>query len=244
MKVLITGCPGRLGNELKKLIHTTYCPSEMKMDITDPLAIKSNFDTYQPDLVIHCAAKTDVSECERQPFDAYYTNSVGTFVLADTCDAYGIKMVYISTDHVFDGVRGNYSELSVPNPKGHYAKSKLAGEYFALANKNNLVIRTSFMKDFKFEKAYTDKFFSGERVEDVAEMIVRAIELDLKGLWHIAGERKSIYDFAKTLRKNVKPMKLKERPKNEMGLRYLRDTSLNIQRWKDELNACECGTNE
>lgn len=232
MRVLITGANGRLGSELKGFFRDKYCPDEEKMNITDPQSVSASFDMFKPELVIHCAALTDVSFCEHNPYEAYYTNAIGTFILADACDAYGIKMVYISTDHVFDGSRGNYKEFYVPNPRGHYAKSKLMGEWMVLANPKNLVIRTSFMKDFPFERAYTDKYFSGEQVGVIARYINQAIYRKATGLYHIAGDRKSIYDLAKELKPDVKPMLLKDRPKNDIGLKYLKDTSLDVSKWR------------
>jgi len=232
MRALITGANGKLGSELKKYFNDSYCPDEEKMDITNPKSVSASFEAFKPELVIHCAALTNVSFCEKNPFEAYYTNTIGTFILADACDAYGIKMVYISTDHVFDGSKGDYKEWNLPNPRGHYAKSKLAGEWMVLANPDNLVIRTSFMRDFLFEKAYTDKYFSGEVVGTIARWINQAIAREATGLYHIAGEKKSIYDLAKTLKPTVKPMLRKDRPKNDIGLRYLKDTSLDVSKWK------------
>jgi dTDP-4-dehydrorhamnose reductase len=224
------------------------------MDITDRNEVgkylTSNFDPANKLIIIHCAAATDTKNCEEEPDDCYRTNSIGTFNLAEY--VYGmwkfnfdIKLVYISTDHVFDGERdfayyfgtahANYDEDDIPNPQGHYAKSKLIGEWFTLANPNNLVIRTSFMKDFKLKKAFTDKYWSGLWVEEVAKLIAKAVKMDLKGLYHIAGERKSIYDFVKTKYPKVKPISLKDNPIGRSGLPYLKDTSLDTTKWKNAL---------
>jgi len=204
-------------------------------DITNPIRmhdyIKRSFKKITT--IIHCAALTDVTYCEKRPLEAYEVNSLGTHYLADLCNEFKIKLVYISTDHVFDGEKGNYTEEDIPNPIGHYAKSKLIGEWFTLSNPNNLVIRTSFMKDFPFDKAYIDKYWSGERIEAIANWIANAVEMNIKGLIHISGFRKSIYDFVKTFKPEVKPMKLEDRPTNPYGLKYLKDTSLNIKTWED-----------
>ena len=216
------------------------------MDVCDRMEINKylfdNIDGAGKNIIIHCAAMTDTKECEEEAYDAYRVNSIGTFYLTDWVNfmreklGVDIKLVYISTDHVFDGFEGSYGEDDVPNPQGHYAKSKLIGEWFTLANPNNLVIRTSFMKDFKFEKAFTDKYWSGLWVEDAARLIAQAVKLDLKGLYHIAGLRKSIYDFVKTKYPKVEPMFLKDNPIGRSGLYYLKDTSLDCSKWKNELN--------
>ena len=224
----MTGASGRLGTELKKHFKDIYTPD--MCDITLPEDIKSIFD-IEWDTLIHCAAMTDTKECEENPFDTYRINSVATYMLAYLCHLHRRKMVYISTDHVFDGKKGNYKEYDIPNPQGVYAKSKLMGEWFVLSNPKNLVIRTSFMKDFPFEKAFTDKYFSADTVDTVAKEISLAIKSDLMGMWHIAGKRKSVYTLAKKLNPNTKPMKLSDKPISRSGLPYLKDTSLNISKW-------------
>ena len=220
-----------MGSKLKYQLDA-FAPTEKEFDITEPARMMKTLEKLRPKTVVHCAAVTDVSFCEKNPMTAYMINSVGTYYLAELCEDLDIKLVYISTDHVFDGEKGMYKETDPPNPQGHYAKSKLMGEHYTLAN-DNLVIRTSFMDSFPFKKAYTDKYFSAEGVGTIASWIAHAVKKDLKGLWHIAGERKSIYDFAKTFKNDVQPMKLKDRPVNAFGLKYLKDTSLDCGRWEN-----------
>jgi len=232
MRYLITGSYGRLGSELKKHFRNSLCPGDMIMDITNDKEVWNVFRVYRPDVVIHCAAMTDVSYCERNPLECFEVNAVGTYNLLDCCNVFDVnKFVYISTDHVFDGTKGNYKENDTPNPQGAYAQSKRMGEIFTLTNPDNLVIRTCFMKEFPFERAYTDKYFNAETVEQIAKWIAKAVKGDLKGIWHIAGLRKSIYDFAKTLNPDVKPMKLEERPRNKIGIPYLKDPSMDVSKW-------------
>jgi len=217
---------------LKKHFKGALCPTEKELDVTYDPKLWDYFKEHQPDVVIHCAAMTDVSECEDDSFECFVQNAEGTLNVAMCCDDFDAKMIFISTDHVFSGVRGYYVETDQPKPSGVYAKSKLIGEWFTLANPNNLVIRTSFMKDFPFKKAYTDKFASLMWVEDAAKEIAKAVKMDLKGIYHIAGERKSIYDFVKERYPKVKKMEIKERPTNDSGLEYLKDTSLVCDKWR------------
>lgn len=243
---MITGSSGKLGSELKKLFPEAKDPADVNFisfDLRNAMSIKHAFlnilnHAPPPKLLIHCAAMTDVSKCEENPFDCYETNAIGTFLLAKACKIWGAKMVYISTDHVFDGKNNSpyyncYSEDDKPNPIGHYAKSKLMGEWFVLSDPNNLVIRTSFMKDFPFERAYTDKHFNAEKVSVIAKKIAKAIDMNLTGIYHIAGHPKSVYDLAKTMKSKVKPMELKDRPTNPAGLKYLKDTTLDINKWEE-----------
>lgn len=182
-----------------------------------------------PELIIHCAARTDVGECEEMRDLTYLINSLGTFNLAQVCR----RLVYISTDHVFDGTKGNYTENDIPNPQGIYAKSKLVGEWFTLWSPDNLVIRTSFMKDFTFDKAFTNKYWSGMWLEDAAKEIAQAIKMNLTGLYHIAGSRKSIYDFVKERYPNIGKIVLQDNPNGKGGLPYLKDTSLDSVKWEN-----------
>lgn len=185
--------------------------------------------------VIHCAALTDTKHCEDDPVDCYLVNSIGTYNLMEYCDCGDvpfIKLVYISTDHVFDGSAGDYKEFDLPNPRGHYATSKYIGERFVLANPNNLVIRTSFMKDFTIPKAFTDKYMSLLWADELAKEIKLAVGMDLKGVYHIAGPRKSIYDFVKQRYPKVGKIELIENPRGRAGLPYMRDTSLDCSKWE------------
>lgn len=234
-KILITGASGRLGKKLKTHFENALTPSEKTFDITQPLLCLEYMAKHRPAIVIHCAALTDVSYCEREPFDAYWINGYGTFNMADVCNEFKIPLIYISTDHVFDGEEGDYSENDTPNPTSVYAKSKLIGEWFVLAVDRNAVFRTSFMAEFPFEKAYTDKYFSAEKVDKIAEWIAKAVKKDFKGLWHIAGEPKSIFALAQEFDKNVKPMLLQDRPTNEDGIKYLKDTTLNTGKWQSAI---------
>lgn len=221
-----------MGSELRKHFPNALCPSHKEFDVTVfPLQYISKHGKIGA--IIHCAAMTDTKECEENPMDCYMVNSVGTFNAAYIADIIGAKLVYISTDYVFDGKNGNYKETDTPNPQGHYAKSKLIGEWFALSNPNNLVIRTNFMRDFKFKKAFSDKYWSGEWVEDIAKMIYNAINMDLKGLYHVAGARKSIHDLVKTRYPKVGKTTLKDNPVCRAGFPYLKDTSLDCSKFKE-----------
>jgi len=235
MKILITGGNGVLGTELKKVFPKAVCPTEEQIDITNELEVADMMIEHNPDVVIHCAAMTNVSKCEKDPNHCYDVNAIGTYGISQMCDIIDAKMVYISTDHVFDGKCTLYNEESTPNPQGIYARSKLMGEWFTLTNPNNLVIRTCFMKEFPYEKAYTDKFFNAERVDKIAEWIGIAVNDNLKGIWHVAGFRKSIYHFGKKLNPLVKPMLLKDRPLNPDGIPYLKDPSMDVSKWMEHL---------
>lgn len=132
MKALVTGAKGMLGTEVCASLaraHEVRAADIEDFDITDAEAVRRATDSYRPDVVVHCAAWTDVDGCERDPVRAFRQNAWGACHVAKACTEVGAKLVYISTDFVFDGdKREPYTELDRPNPLGVYAASKLAGE--------------------------------------------------------------------------------------------------------------------
>lgn len=132
MKALVTGAKGMLGTEVCAALardHEVRAADIEDFDVTDAAAVRSAIKAHRPDIVVHCAAWTDVDGCERDPVRAFRQNAWGTCHVAAACTEVGAKLVYVSTDFVFDGTKGEpYTELDRPNPLGVYAASKLAGE--------------------------------------------------------------------------------------------------------------------
>ncbi len=232
MSTLLTGGTGRLGSEILKHLPKTLAPSSRELDITNRSSVQSFFNKNKLKIIIHCAAMTDVCACETDPDQAMKINVTGLMNLLDSCRKYNTKLVYISTDHIFDGKKGNYKEDDMPNPFGVYAFTKFLGEKITLLNPKNLVIRTSFIKKFELPRAFKNKFFSGDTADVIAKDITLAVQSDLKGIWNIGGNKVSIYDIAKKLKPDVLPMKLKDNPINKVGLSYLKDVSLDVSRWQ------------
>lgn len=115
------------------------------MDITDADSVSRGLEAACPELVVLCAAMTNVDQCEREPDAAYKVNMEGSFNVASECRTADMKMVYISTDYVFNGLKGSrYHEFEPVDPLSVYARSKLEGERVTLdASRNNLVCRVS-----------------------------------------------------------------------------------------------------
>ncbi len=158
-RVMVVGASGLLGQhmmsagtDLGLAMTGTYngtTPEGMagtvQMDITDPDSVSRGFMASSPELVVLCAAMTNVDQCEREPDAAYRVNMEGSFNIATECRSYGAKLVYISTDYVFNGLKGGrYHEFETADPSSVYAKSKLEGENVTLdSGRNNLVCRVS-----------------------------------------------------------------------------------------------------
>jgi len=135
MKVLVTGARGMLGTDLCAALrdagHSVTGVDIGEIDIRRPESVEALCQACPavPDILIHCAAMADVDGCERDPDAAYAVNALGTRHAALACQRLGVPLLYVSTDFVFDGTkREPYYEWDVPNPLGHYGRSKLAGE--------------------------------------------------------------------------------------------------------------------
>jgi dTDP-4-dehydrorhamnose reductase len=132
MKVMVTGAKGMLGSQVCGALapqHQVLGVDLDDFDVTNAGAVRAAFASAHPDMVVHCAAWTDVDGCERDPERAFLHNAQGTWHVADACRGIAATLVYISTDFVFDGEkREPYTEFDRPNPLSVYGASKLAGE--------------------------------------------------------------------------------------------------------------------
>lgn len=163
MKVLVTGCNGQLGNELRRLFETgtaeigpipaLYQDSDVvyadvaQLDITDEDAVNAFFAAHEFDVVINGAAMTNVDGCETAEDAAYRVNALGPANLAKACANQGAKLVHVSTDYVFPGnVAGERVETDETAPISAYGRTKLEGEKLALAtNPKTFVVRTAWL---------------------------------------------------------------------------------------------------
>lgn len=151
-KILITGANGQLGSELRNLLDergVAYDAFDSKgLDITDKQAVSAKFDALKPEVVYHCAAYTAVDNAEDEGKQAnWQVNEDGTRNVAEATKRVGAKMVYISTDYVFDGTNPNEYPVDAPtNPKNEYGKAKLAGEQAVKETLDDYyIIRTSWV---------------------------------------------------------------------------------------------------
>jgi dTDP-4-dehydrorhamnose reductase len=140
-KMLITGAGGQLSTEALTFFSQQTPPAHSdtydcvaisidELDITDKTSVEAAFKTYQPDILLNCAAITDVDGSEAALYEeAYRVNRDGARILAEACARSGSVLVHISTDYVFDGSKDtDYNEDDKPNPQGVYGQSKLEGE--------------------------------------------------------------------------------------------------------------------
>lgn len=152
MKALIIGASGQVGGALSSLcvrrrieVYGTSRRGQgfLNLDLADPATIAPVFEKASPDLVLLCSAMTAVDECERNPKRAGLINAAGPAAVAAACRQAGAKLVYFSTEYVFDGAAGPYGEEDAPNPVSVYGRSKLEGERACLELPGALALRTT-----------------------------------------------------------------------------------------------------
>ncbi|MCD6405290.1 MAG: dTDP-4-dehydrorhamnose reductase [Planctomycetes bacterium] len=184
-------------------------------DITDPESVAALFDEINPDVVINCAAYTNVDGAESDRDAAFDANAVGPEMLARAARASGALLVHISTDFVFDGtLLRPYREDDPPNPQGAYGKSKLAGEVAVAAiAPEHLIVRTAWLygpngrnfvstilqaaRDKGHLKVVNDQAGSPTFTGTLAEFVWRLAAAGARGIFHVAGSGKCTwYDLA------------------------------------------------
>ncbi len=150
MNVVVTGSNGQLGSEFKNLklndIDWVFLNSN-ELDITNNDFVRKYFKSKKTDLIINCAAFTNVDGAEENIKQAILVNKTGVQNLVEICSLHGIKLIHYSTDYVFDGLSNTpYIESNQTNPSSIYGQSKLDGEKIILAsNIYGLIIRTSWL---------------------------------------------------------------------------------------------------
>ncbi len=231
--ILLTGGSGVLGRELQKYL-SAYLSTRDTLDLT---SLPHEWDyPGGVNLIVHCAAYTDVAKAEIEKDLCYQTNVIGTRNLASL----GIPMLYISTEYVFDGEKGNYSEEDYPNPQNFYSLTKLLGEYESRKSPRSVVIRCLFKpRPFEHDSGCVDQFTSGDYVDIIAKEIACAVEEfnRLPPTLHIGTGRKSTFDLA-IMTRDVKPIKIED----IKSVKLPRDTSLKCSKWeaiKREYRLCK-----
>lgn len=224
VKVLVTGASGFLAQDvIRELcdsglsVFATYHHNSPYLNVLDNHDIYSCLRLYQPDYIVHLAAITDVDYCETHLDEAKDVNHLGTKQLASLAREMGARIIYTSTDFVFDGDRGNYTEKDIPVPKNVYGESKLRGERAVMeASDENIIFRLCMLygprgsksRSFlvngvdKLEKGdsinlFDDQFRSPLYTIDAAKAIVAAIKEKIPGgIYHLSGSKcGSIYQI-------------------------------------------------
>lgn len=242
--ILVTGANGQLGREMRRVATTsndTYIFTDIKeLDITDAAAVNNIIAEEKIDIIINCAAYTNVEKAEEDTQLANELNNIGVGNLAKAAKERGATMIHISTDYVFDGTADiPYTEEDATAPIGVYGKTKLAGEESIKASGcNYIIIRTSwlysqwgsnFVKTIQRLTAEREEItvisdqigtptYAGDLADAIGE-IINTNQLNKQGIYHYSNEGVcSWYDFAQAICKlsgnqcNIKPIHSSEYP--------------------------------
>lgn len=234
MKILITGSKGQLGNELKKIINsgradidqiseTIKCATVIsldkeELDITKLNEVKQEISKINPDVVINCAAATNVDGCESDKDLAFKVNALGSRNLAIACEQINSKLVQVSTDYVFSGIEDRpLTEYDIPAPCNVYGKTKLLGEnYVKEFCSKYFIVRTAWLYSYCGNNfVYTMRKLAKEKdlitvvddqrgnptnANDLAYHILKLIETEEYGVYHCTGNGECTwYEFAKMI---------------------------------------------
>lgn len=210
MKVLVTGANGQLGydvvKELQKQNIECCGATRQDFDIVDFEDTEKFIRNYMPDAVIHCAAYTAVDKAEDEQGLCYLVNASATESIAEICRKINAKMLYISTDYVFDGTKDGFYEVDdKPNPINVYGKTKLLGEqavqkildkYFIVriswvfGEHGNNFVKTMLRlgKERKEINVVADQYGSPTYTADLAPLLVEMVKTDKYGIYHVTNE--------------------------------------------------------
>lgn len=228
MKILVTGANGLSGQHIVKqlldrnysVIATSKGPSRLpfknndqfyyhELDLIDGPYVNNFLLQHRPEVVIHAAAMTQVDECEQNKIDCWNVNVTATRFLLDACKETGSRFIYISTDFVFDGLQGPYTEEAEPNPINYYGSSKWGAEKAVIESGLQwTIVRTvlvtgnplsgtrqniiTWVKD-KLEKGekirvVDDQYRTPTFADDLATGILLVLEKNAQGIFHISGK--------------------------------------------------------
>jgi dTDP-4-dehydrorhamnose reductase len=222
MRVLVTGATGMLGrklvSKLREASEEVFAASRrvdgpwppgttpVAMDVTNGPSVASAVQQARPEVVIHAAAIADVDLCEREPALAEAVNAVGTAHVVDACREAGSRLVYVSTDYVFDGNSGPYREDDPVGPLSVYGRTKLVGEQAAASLSGSVIARTAVLfgqapagrsnlvlwllerlKNGVTAPAATDQSGSPTLVDNLADMLLAFATNEQQGVFHAAG---------------------------------------------------------
>ncbi|MCK6370202.1 MAG: dTDP-4-dehydrorhamnose reductase [Gammaproteobacteria bacterium] len=179
MKVLVTGAAGQLGGELLRRAPDgaqVRAMTRAELDITDSTAVETCLASERPAVVLNAAAYTAVDQAEREPRQAYAVNAVAPGILARACDRWGIRLIHVSSDYVFDGrALAPYRPSDRPGPLSAYGGSKREGEEAVLgASSRAVIVRSAWLYSAwgeGFVQAILKKARAGQSLRVVGDQV-------------------------------------------------------------------------
>ena len=205
-KILITGSDGRFGKVLKKIKSKKKLvfTNKKNLNILSRTSIVKNLVKYKPKYILHLAGLSrPMNIHDKNISKSIDLNIIGTCNLVKEAEKKKIKLIYLSTNYVYPGLKGNYKENDALKPWNNYSWSKLGGECAVQMYRNSLIIRLCMTeKPFLHKKAYVNVKTNFIFQEDAAQLILKIIKQ--KGIINLGGPSQTVYNFAKKYNKKIK----------------------------------------
>jgi dTDP-4-dehydrorhamnose reductase len=212
-KIVITGGNGRFGSVLKKKYHSDklFYPNKRQFNILSIKSIENYLVKKKPRILIHLAALSRPMKIHDNDISkSIDINIIGTSNIVKICSKLKIKLIYFSTNYVYEGKKGNYKETDPVLPINNYAWSKLGGEASVQMYKNSLILRVCMTEEpFIHKKAFSDLKTNFIFQKDVADILFKI--LNKKGIINVGGNIQSPYNFGKKYNKNIKKILAKKK---------------------------------
>ena len=227
-KIVFTGGSGRFGQVLQKsnFKYKVFFPSKSQLDITNFKSIEKYLKKIKPKILVHMAALSRPMDIhDKNIIKSINLNILGTANITIACAKNKIKLIYFSTQYVYPGIKGNYRESDPLLPVNNYGWSKLGGEAAVQMYKNSLILRICMTeKPFIHESAFADVktnfIFHSEMVAILKKV------LNKKGIINLGGPIKTVYDFAKKYKPNIKKNFAKKTHKGK----FPKNPSMNLEK--------------
>lgn len=275
-RIFITGGSGLLGGTLtgvwRERYEILFCYNRhrvsfkgargFRLDLTDKNATLRLLREFSPEVILHCAALTDVDYCENHPEEAQVVNVETTRTLTEVANQLGAKLIYLSTEAVYEGNRGRYSEEDPPQPINRYAKSKLEGEDAVRSGGGDWFIARTGFEGWRFHPdlgkqgffewlilkfqegrpipVFSDRYFTPFSVYNFVEVLEEVVRKNIQGLFNVEGsERCGYVEFAEIVAREfdfesslIQPVLMENVPSK---VKRPKDTSLNISRIQSQI---------
>jgi len=199
----MTGGSGILGQEILKLDKSIDAPPRKTLDITNLEIVEREIYYSHPDVILHLAADTDCLLHNSQPERGISSNIIGTANLALICLQSNIRLVYVSTDYVYQG-SGPHKEDEPVRPPYNFGWSKLGGECSVIMCPNSLILRLSFgPRPFPWEKVYEGQVNSKLYVDEMAKLVLKSTISKATGVMNLGGSRTTLEEYARRTKPDI-----------------------------------------
>ena len=208
-KILVTGGDGRLASQFKKYNcnYKLIFRNKKQLNIVSEKSIEKNLKKYKPNFILHLAGLSRPMKIhEKDLRKSIKLNIIGTSNLVKECSKKNIKIIYISTNYIYEGKKGNYKETDPILPWNNYGWSKLGGECAVQMYKNSLILRCALSEfPFKHKKAFSDVKTNFIYHKDFLPILFKLISR--KGVINVGGKTQSVYKFSSKNNNKIKKIK-------------------------------------